>query len=112
MADTISPEVKAAQVAYEARPFAVYLRTSHASVHSRFDTERQALEYLFKQFAHARRAFVEGAFGSAWFDFDAHASQIEYPDGRAIPARFFLFADSVRERAAQLDGSLGVEGAA
>ena len=96
----VSPEVAAAQAAYAARPYAARLETSHFASTSRFDTESEAIDYLFRGYAMTRKNIRDwrARGDNCWIGFDAYRSYLEGPDGR-VQARFVLLADSISDSA-------------
>lgn len=98
---TVSAETLAAQQAYAARPYVAYLNTSHMSSAQRFDTEAEAIDYLFRGYAMTKRNIREwrARGDNCWIGFDARRSYLEGPDGAKIQARFILMADSISDSA-------------
>lgn len=91
---TISPDILAKQAAYAARPFAAYVNTSDFSTAQRFDTEGEAVAYLFQMLAVTRRYIHEAkATGDRrWIGMDLWRSYLEGPQGK-VQARFVVLMD-------------------
>lgn len=86
----VSPEIRAAQEAYAARPFAVMWRDSHAQVPSRFNTFDDAFEYVQEQWARIRKTVATRRHYAS----DLRRSYIETPEGR-VSLRDVLLCDDV-----------------
>jgi hypothetical protein len=57
---TVSPEIAAQQAAYQSRPFAARIRTSHFSATFRFDSEAEAIEYIMQQYCYMAGNIANG----------------------------------------------------
>jgi hypothetical protein len=86
----ISPEIRAAQEAYAARPFAVRWEDSHMSGTFRFDSFTEAFDYVQIQWARVQRRVRENRHMAShlWH------SYLETPEGR-VPLRYVLLCDDV-----------------
>lgn len=95
---THDDELRASQAAYAARPFCTVISSSHYKGSWRFNTESEAVDYLFQQAALVKRIIRNREYGTSWVNFDCFRSYIAYPDGSKIEARWFLFEDTIATR--------------
>lgn len=79
-------DIKAAQEAYAARPYAARVETSHFSGTFRFHTRDGAFDYIFDQYKRFRRQVAEGTYGRDWTNFDLYRSYVVGPDGQKMCA--------------------------
>lgn len=84
--ENVSPEILKAQAEYAARPYAVYIATSHFKGEFRFDTLGEALEYLIDQYERAKRTVARERYRA----FDARDSVVTLPGNIEVAAREFL----------------------
>jgi len=85
----ISPEIRASQLAYAARPFAVRWVDSHASCTNRFDTLSEAFEYIQAQWIRVQRDVAQYRYRASnlWW------SHLETPAGTTQLAYVLLASD-------------------
>lgn len=87
----IDHSIRLAQLAYAARPFAVRWVDSHSSLTCRFDTFEEAFAYLQDQFARQSKEVRQYKFRAT----NLWASNIQFPDGTSVQARYFLLTNDV-----------------
>lgn len=89
MYENVSPEIRALQEAYEARPYAVRWQTSHFSGTFRFHTLDGAYEYIQDQWSRITNevAKTPQRASSLW------SSYLETPDGKTPLDYVLLTAD-------------------
>lgn len=90
MYNDVSPEIRAMQLAYAARPYSVYWRDSHFSTLERFHTFDGAFAYAQRMWANIRERVAA---------MPNHESQLwrctlETPEGE-ISLKYYLLADDV-----------------
>jgi hypothetical protein len=83
-------EIKAAQTAYAARPFAVRWVDSHVSTTNRFDTFDEAFQYAQDMWAMIRKEVAERRNMNS----NLHWSNIQTPDSK-ISLAYYLLTDDV-----------------
>jgi len=88
--DNISPEVRAHQAAYAARPFAVRWQDSHFSGEFRFDTFAEAFDYVQTMWTNIRQAVEQRPYRSSML----WQSYLKTPEGR-ISLRYVLLCEDV-----------------
>lgn len=85
----ISPEIRAAQEAYEARPYAVRWQDSHFSGTFRFHTLDGAFDYVQSAWANVQERVRENRYMAS----NLHRSYLETPAGRVQLRYVLLCAD-------------------
>lgn len=89
----ISDEIKAAQEAYAARPFAVRWVDSHASGTFRFQTLDEAFAYAQEQWARIQKRCRQARGETSWVASCLWESFLIAPDGRVALAYVLLCND-------------------
>lgn len=87
---SVSMEILASQLAYAARPFAVYWVDSHCSGEFRFETFAEAYDYVQTQWARVRRRVATEQYHAS----DLWVSRFHTPTG-SVQLAYVLLADDV-----------------
>lgn len=88
---TVCNEIRAKQIAYAARPYAVRWCDSHFSTTNRFNTLDEAHDYIQRMWSNIRDEVTRYPYRASqlWH------SHLESPDGSRIKLRYVLLCDDV-----------------